>query len=141
MDEKVNVDTWYDYTDEINNIFGSACGRNRGIFVLEEPDGQTYSCMKLPTSWNIEDNHVRNLALAEPSVGVYALDQFIRAVYKSSIDKDIGACDFDSLSLFTCDREDPWKKVPWYHKLNAPIRAVNIGGTENSIHYRQRDVF
>lgn len=57
-----------------------------------------------------------------------ALDQFIHAVYFSSIDKDIGACDFESLSEFICGREKPWQHTPWYHKLQAPIRAVNLGG-------------
>ena len=58
-----------------------------------------------------------------PEQGVYALDQFIRAVYHSSIDKDIGACDFESLSEFVCGREDPWKTAAWYDKIKAPIRA------------------
>jgi hypothetical protein len=58
-----------------------------------------------------------------PEQGVHALDQFIRAVYRSSIDKDIGACDFESLSEFVCGREDPWKTAPWFDKLQAPIRG------------------
>lgn len=61
-----------------------------------------------------------------PEQGVYALDQFIRAVYHSSIDKDIGACDFESLSEFVCGREDPWRTAAWYDKIKAPIRAGNL---------------
>jgi hypothetical protein len=58
-----------------------------------------------------------------PEQGVHALDQFIRSVYHSSIDKDIGACDFEALSEFVCGREDPWKTAPWFDKLQAPIRG------------------
>jgi hypothetical protein len=64
-----------------------------------------------------------NLSSHTPEQGVYALDQFIRSVYHSSIDKDIGACDFESLSEFVCGREDPWRSAPWFDKIQAPIRA------------------
>ena len=70
-------------------------------------------------------SQMNNLSAHTAEQGVYALDQFIRAVYHSSIDKDIGACDFESLSEFVCGREDPWRSTPWYPKLNAPIRAGN----------------
>jgi hypothetical protein len=66
---------------------------------------------------------MNNFSSYTPEQGVNALDQFIRAVYSSSIDKDIGACDFESLSEFVCGREDPWKTAAWYDKLKAPIRG------------------
>jgi hypothetical protein len=66
---------------------------------------------------------MNNLSAHTAAQGVYALDQFIRAVYHSSIDKDIGACDFEALSEFVCGREDPWQNTPWYEKIKAPIRA------------------
>merc|ERR1712216_1040714 len=29
---------------------GSICGKNRGAFVLDPPDGQTYGCLSLPSN-------------------------------------------------------------------------------------------
>ena len=69
-----------------------------------------------------------NLTRHTPEEIIYALDQFIHSVFYSSIDKDIGACDFETLSEFVCGREKPWQSTPWAEKLKAPIRAVNIGG-------------
>lgn len=92
-------------------------------------DGHTYSCNHFPPSWKVSDiTQLINLTRHTPEELVYALDQFIHAVYHSSIDKDIGACDFDALSEFVCGREKPWQNTPWAEKLKAPIRAVNIGG-------------
>lgn len=126
LDNKVNVNSFASFKDEINGLWGTVCGRNRGIFVLDPPDGHTYSCDHLPAAWNIST--VNDIVNAPPEQGVYALNELIKAVYHSSIDKDIGACEFNSLSIFACDREDPWRRVPWVAKINAPIRAVNIGG-------------
>jgi hypothetical protein len=137
----VNPDTYLSYRDEIPQIWGYSCGRNRGVFVSNPPDGHTYSCAKFPPQWfgsftiffflllsffsrgikNVEQ--MNNFSSYTPEQGVNALDQFIRAVYSSSIDKDIGACDFESLSEFVCGREDPWKTAAWYDKLHAPIRG------------------
>lgn len=71
---------------------------------------------------------VADVATAEPAVGIHALDQFIQAVWNTSVEKASGGCDFNGMSILTCGREDPWKHAPWYDQLKAPIRAVNIGG-------------
>jgi hypothetical protein len=93
------------------------------------PDGQTYNCGKFPESWGVKDiTQMTNLTRHSPELLVETLDKFIHSVYISSIDKDIGACDFEALSEFVCGREEPWKSTPWYEKIKAPIRAVNIGG-------------
>lgn len=93
------------------------------------PDGHTYNCGKFPESWGVPNiNQLTNLTAYSPEKLVDTLDKFIHSVYLSSIDKDIGACNFESLSEFVCGREEPWKVAPWYEKLKAPIRAVNIGG-------------
>jgi hypothetical protein len=47
----VNVDTYLSYKDEIPQIWGYSCGRNRGVFVSNPPDGHTYSCAKFPPHW------------------------------------------------------------------------------------------
>ena len=84
------------------------------------------ACGKLPKSWGVSS--VSEIATADPKVGLHALDQFIQAVWNTSIEKEIGGCDFNGLSILSCGREDPWKYTPWYEKLKAPVRAVNIGG-------------
>jgi len=49
--ELLNVDTIGNLTDMMGSIFGPSCGRNRGAFVLEPPDGQTYDCTNFPTQF------------------------------------------------------------------------------------------
>lgn len=51
LDTKVNPSTYLSYKDEIPQIWGSSCGRNRGVFVTDPPDGHTYSCAKFPPEW------------------------------------------------------------------------------------------
>jgi hypothetical protein len=55
LDEKVNKHTFKNYAKEITSIWGSACGRNRGIFVSNPPDGKTYNCGKFPPDWGVTD--------------------------------------------------------------------------------------
>lgn len=131
LDPKISSSTFPDYLDEIGNIFGAACGRNRGIFVLDPPDGHTYNCANFPEyKWGVKDaNAVKK---ADPDTAVKVLDEFIRSVYLSSPEyiraRDPGACDFEAMSALTCGDEEPWKKAPWSSKLNSPIRGVNLGG-------------
>ena len=130
LDRRINVDTFSDYLGEIGNIFGSACGRNRGIFVIEPPDGHTYNCAAFPSKWNVKDaNSVKEV---DPSVAVPVLDEFVRSVYLSSPQyvraRDPGACDFEAMSELVCGNELPWQRAPWSQKLKAPIRGVNLGG-------------
>lgn len=49
LDPKVNADTFAAYVGnhEIGFLLESACGRNRGIFVTNPPDGHTYNCARL----------------------------------------------------------------------------------------------
>lgn len=42
LDPKVNPSTILNFRTEIGEMWGSACGRNRGVFVLNPPDGNTY---------------------------------------------------------------------------------------------------
>jgi hypothetical protein len=39
LDPKINAETWTSYIDDVGDVFASACGRNRGIFVTDPPDG------------------------------------------------------------------------------------------------------
>ena len=45
----VNPSTLQDMTDMGLSIFASACSKNRGAFVLDPPDGNTYGCLSLPS--------------------------------------------------------------------------------------------
>ena len=45
----VNPSTLKDMEDIGLSIFASACSKNRGAFVLDPPDGNTYGCLSLPT--------------------------------------------------------------------------------------------
>ena len=42
LDPKVTEATILNYRTEIGEMWGAACGRNRGVFVLDPPDGNTY---------------------------------------------------------------------------------------------------
>eukprot|EP00555_Chaetoceros_dichaeta_P013835 CAMPEP_0198273036 /NCGR_PEP_ID=MMETSP1447-20131203/55412_1 /TAXON_ID=420782 /ORGANISM="Chaetoceros dichaeta, Strain CCMP1751" /LENGTH=79 /DNA_ID=CAMNT_0043966547 /DNA_START=57 /DNA_END=293 /DNA_ORIENTATION=+ len=33
------------------SIFAPLCGKNRGVFVLNPPDGKTYGCSKFPATF------------------------------------------------------------------------------------------
>lgn len=50
LDPKVNEENFASYAEDIEGIWGYSCGRNRGIFVLEPPDGQTY-CKSIYHRW------------------------------------------------------------------------------------------
>ena len=107
-------------------MWGSACGRNRGVFITTPGDGHTYDCGTFPNHWGVAGAGA--LLAAEPTKAVAALANYISAVYNSTIVKGVAACDFNGLAYLTCGREEPWKTVPWYSKIKNPIRAVNIGG-------------
>ena len=130
LDPRINAQTFEAYVGEIGNIFGSACGRNRGIFVTTPADGHTYNCANFPTRWNAKDaNVVKSL---DPAQAVSVLDDFIKSAYYSTPQyvraKDPGACDFEAMSELTCGSELPWQRAPWVSKLSGPIRGVNLGG-------------
>ena len=50
LDTKVNTETFESFIPMIQGMWGYTCGRNRGIFVLDPPDGHTYNCGKFPGS-------------------------------------------------------------------------------------------
>lgn len=131
LDPKLTANNFGDYVEEIGNIFGAACGRNRGIFVIEPADGHTYNCAAFPAKWDVKDaNAVKK---ADPAVAVTVLSNFIKSVYMSSPEyvraRDPGACDFEAFSTLTCGKELPWQAAPWAARLaGAPIRGVNLGG-------------
>ncbi|CAM9723368.1 unnamed protein product, partial [Ectocarpus fasciculatus] len=117
------------FIPDIQGTWGSACGRNRGVFVVDPPDGHTYDCGNMPADWGVSNAaDIANLTKTKPSVALKAYGNFVEAVYNTTIGKTAQACDFDALTVLTCGREEPWRTAPWYDQLKAPIRAVNIGG-------------
>lgn len=42
LDPKVTAESILNYRTEVGEMWGSACGRNRGVFVLDPADGHTY---------------------------------------------------------------------------------------------------
>jgi hypothetical protein len=121
LDSKVNADTFPDYVNnhELGFIYESACGRNRGIFVVEPADGHTYNCAKFPEVWNTTDANAV-MKDGNPAHAVWVLDQFVQSVYASTPEyvrrKDPSSCDFEALTAFTCEKEEPWRTAPWGNK-------------------------
>ena len=91
-------------------IVAPLCGRNRGAFATDPPDGHTYSCVTFPGTngtWGgaaVKDaNAIKTLYDAgklsdDAAVGV--LDAFVRSVYASG-DKnhdDPGACEVNGMA-------------------------------------------
>ena len=125
LDPSITEENFMDYQSEVASIWSSACGANRGIFVLDPADGQTYNCGKLPVAWGVET--VDDIFTVPPAIGRNALDLFLQAVYNTSSYEE-AECAMSSLTEFRCGREHPWRTAPWYDKLKAPIRGANVGG-------------
>ena len=123
-------------------IVAPLCGRNRGAFATDPPDGHTYSCVTFPGTngtWGgaaVKDaNAIKTLYDAgklsdDAAVGV--LDAFVRSVYASG-DKnqdDPGACEVNGMAKLTCDdAPDAARALPWAERFGgAPIRAVTLAG-------------
>ena len=85
----------------------SACGRNRGVFVTQPPDGHTYNCAHFPQRWNATDA-AGVKKIADPAVAVATMDEFISFVYQSTPayvrERDPGACDMEAMSVLQCGR-------------------------------------
>ena len=99
LDSKITEDNFAQYATETASIWSSACGANRGIFVLDPADGQTYGCGKLPVAWGVET--VDDIFTVPPSVGRNALDLFFQAVYNTSAYEE-AECAFSSVRYSLC---------------------------------------
>jgi hypothetical protein len=99
-----NEGTIGDVSGEIGvAVLAGLCGRNRGTFVLDPPDDQTYGCLNLPATegaWGgkkvvdanaIQIQYEGSNITAESAVSV--LNAFISSVYISSDNpaSDLGA--------------------------------------------------
>ena len=117
-------------------IFSPLCGRNRGAFVLDPPDGHTYGCAEFPKNFaelagvkceNITDsNSIQkqydggNITASE---AVDLLDLLIQSVFYSSGDvrKDPMACAVNGLAKLECE-------IDKRSSSDSKIRAVTLVG-------------
>ena len=119
------------------SFFASLCGRNRGAFVLDPSDGNTWGCTSFPPNFaslatgqeDMEDLVLKDAnAIKETFVGgnvtaaetVQFLDYFVKMVFHSSpnVDQDPYACNTGGLTRLQCDP---------VHTI-ATIRSVTLAG-------------
>mmetsp|Transcript_13729 Transcript_13729/g.15064 ORF Transcript_13729/g.15064 Transcript_13729/m.15064 type:complete len:586 (-) Transcript_13729:179-1936(-) len=124
------------------NFFAGLCGKNRGVFVTNPPDGNTYGCIRFPTNFatlagvdtdaEIVDSNAIVNNLADGSISskdaVDLLDLFVRYVYTSSaaVESSPYACDLGGVSTLVCkEKED----IPSLADPDGkPIRSVTLAG-------------
>mmetsp|Transcript_40347 Transcript_40347/g.48902 ORF Transcript_40347/g.48902 Transcript_40347/m.48902 type:complete len:604 (+) Transcript_40347:132-1943(+) len=143
LDSKVNASSLRDFCDNHQfvtpyfNLWDSYCSTNRGVFVTDPADGETYSCGDLPSDWPASSGTIAAVCdkNTPPEDAVKLLDLWIGAVFNATITKVEESCDMGTIGVLSCpEREAPlWKtaadSLPWSKKLNGkPIRAVNVGG-------------
>ena len=123
LHSKINVNNIQTYQTEIQQTIGYICGLNNGVFILNNVNNISYSCASLP--W--PNVNMTNLFNHSPDKIIYYVNTIIEGFYNTS-GFSPAAC-AGSITELTCNRENPWKNTPWYNKLNAPIKGVNIGGS------------
>ena len=120
----INDDTIESMSDVGLSLFATLCGRNRGAFVTDPPDGDTYGCLKLPSQWqqavgietesngtdvpdivtanDIKDNFLNGKIT--PTQAVDLFDLLTQTVYQSSpnVNKDPYACNVNGLATLDC---------------------------------------
>ncbi|KAL3913467.1 MAG: hypothetical protein SGILL_006478, partial [Bacillariaceae sp.] len=126
------------------SFFASACGKNRGAFVLDPPDGQTYGCLNFPTNIaelaGIHETFPPDVvidnanAIKEQFVGgnttatetVALLEFLVENVYKSSANLASSpyACEFNGLAKLECSS----MKSRSPRSDGSPIRSVSMAG-------------
>ena len=126
--------------DVTAGLLAPLCGRNRGIFVLDPPDGHTYGCVKFPmtSAWGgvkitdanaiAKQYEAGNLTSAET---LQVFDRYVGAVYDSSPDaeKDPKACDAGGLTSLQGDECEAVDTRPWSKVFgDAPVRAATASG-------------
>ena len=99
-------------------VVAPLCGRNRGAFALDPPDGHTYSCTVFPGTdgtWGGAQVKDANAIATLWGVGnlsddaaLAALDAFVGAVYDSTDHRvdDPQACEVSGLARLVCDDDD-----------------------------------
>jgi len=134
----LNENSIENMTDIALSFFASACGKNRGAFVLDPPDGKTYGCLVFPENMSklagiadsttvikdanaIKDNYMDGNITSSETVSL--LDYFVERVYESTPlkESDIYACDVNGLAKLSCDGSSRSPRLD-----GAPIRSVTL---------------
>lgn len=122
------------------SFFAAACGKNRGAFVVDPPDGHTYGCLVLPKNvgelaglpdlkLKVKDaNAIRDLYVTKNTTAAetLALLEFvIENVYKSTPNKagDVYACDINGLAELDCGGLSRSPRTD-----GEPLRSVSLAG-------------
>ncbi|KAG7351768.1 hypothetical protein IV203_007816 [Nitzschia inconspicua] len=140
----LNKDTIAKMDDIALSFFASACGKNRGAFVVDPPDGKTYGCLSFPkdiaklagiqkplpegvvidNANAIKEQFVAGNTTATDTVAL--LEFLVEQVYRSSPNLEITpyACEFNGLAKLECPAVEP--RSPRTDGL--PIRSVSMAG-------------
>ena len=140
----VNADTISDVADIGASFFAPLCPRNRGVFVLDPPDGNTYGCVSFPdnfaelagvdTEVPIEDSNAINLQFLGGNITasdtVDMLDYFVKQVYFTTPNKAETpyGCDVGGLAMLKCD-SSTGSAGPSILPDGKPVRSVTLSGT------------
>jgi len=135
-----NADTIADVADLGVSFFASLCGRNRGVFVLDPPDGNSYGCIEFPPNYAelagvdtdvpLEDTNAINLQFLggnlTASDTVELLDFFVQRVYGTTPNtgETPYGCDVGGLAALQCGDAKPSLLSD-----GSPIRSVTVAGT------------
>ena len=118
----INVNNIQTYQTKFNKLLATFVNVIM-MFILNNVNNISYSCASLP--W--PNVNMTNLFNHSPDKIMYYVNTIIEGFYNTS-GFSPAAC-AGSITELTCNRENPWKNTPWYNKLNAPIKGVNIGGS------------
>mmetsp|Transcript_13508 Transcript_13508/g.19085 ORF Transcript_13508/g.19085 Transcript_13508/m.19085 type:complete len:582 (-) Transcript_13508:271-2016(-) len=131
------------------NFFAGLCGKNRGVFVMDPPDGNTYGCIRFPSNFailagvdteaEISDSNAIVEEMGKGSISsaetVDLLDLFVRSVYSSSnaVATSPYACDLGGVSTLVCQEKND---IPSLADPNGkPIRSVTLAGAFTDAHW------
>jgi len=140
LDPRINATTLTSYKNSTylkqikEYLWGTACGRSRGVFTLEGEDyvGNTYSCANWPPQWGINSPADFFKDPADYKQHLIYLDLYLQGNYNTTANKQPNTCDFDTFTILQCkgplNREEPWRYTPWAKKIGGPFRGVNAGG-------------
>lgn len=138
----LNADTLSEMRDIGLSFFASACGKNRGAFVLDPPDGQTYGCLNMPKDLPklagatnvsegiqienanaIKDQYKAGNITASDTLAI--LNFLVESVYKSTPNKGTSpyACEISGLAKLSCSSQAKGPRTD-----GMPIRAANLAG-------------
>jgi hypothetical protein len=128
-------------TDIGLSFFAAACGKNRGAFVVEPPDGNTYGCLNMPTNIGelagipdlahpikdanaIKDQYVAGNTTAAETLAL--LEFVVERVYEATPEKESTpyVCEINGLAELSCG--DVMERSP--RQDGEPIRSVSLAG-------------